>query len=443
MTFLVANSGIEPILEDIPRLLTAGAEWGACVVYITLTPKRLDRLPLIGVIVAGLFALVGVQLLAGALHLGWWWLGMVMAAATMYGLVWACTDTEWQRAGDRFVRAFVLAELAASLAWQIDQHFFVANGWPWERFAAVAVMLASALAAAWFAERRNFPPERRVAIDSRMFLATLSIGIVTFLMSNLSFVTDESPFVSSDHESILYIRTLVDLCGFVALYAMRAQRLQLQRAIDNQSMNSLLRAQHAQYEQSRRMQDSVNRKYHDLKHFATALRGEGDAQVRASLVDQLEDTIRGYDVVYDTGNPVVDTMLTAKVSQAQDLGITFTCVVDGHAVDFMEVADIVAIFGNALDNAIEATRKVPDPDQRLCRVALHRQGGFALLRFENYFGGELDLDDGLPRTTKDDQAHHGYGLLNTRQAVERYDGTFTVAAEDGWFVMRVLVPIPS
>lgn len=435
---------IEEALQDIPRWLTAYAEWGAALVYILLAPKRLSRIPLVIAIAAGLPLLWAVQEIAGSLPLGLWSLGMVLAGAAMYGLIWLCVDTDAKGAGDLFARAFVLGELIASLEWQLDQHFFAGPEWTWQRTTLVGVVVVGSLSLAYLAERRNFKPGTRIAIDGRILASTLSIALVTFLMSNLSFISDSGPFSAREGREVFYVRTLVDLAGFIALYAMRSQRLQLQRAIEIQSMNTLLRTQHDQYLQSRQQMEAVNARYHDMKHYIQALRGEADEGARAQLADDLEESIRGYSVVaLRTGNSVVDTMLASKVGQAELEGITVTCVVDGSAVDFLDVMDIVTVFGNALDNAIEATRKVEDPEQRLVRIAVYRQGDLALMRFENYFGGELRLIDGLPPTTKDEKHHHGYGLKNIREVAHKHHGTFTVHAEDGWFVLRILVPIPE
>ncbi|WP_374109453.1 ATP-binding protein [Actinotalea sp. K2] len=209
-------------------------------------------------------------------------------------------------------------------------------------------------------------------------------------------------------------------------------------------MDRLLHSQHEQYLQARNNIDVVNRKYHDLKHYINAIRGESSADARASYLDQLEDSIRDYDTRVETGNIVLDTILTTKSADCAQLGITLTCVADGAALDLMSPMDVAALVGNALDNAIEAAVVLPDPERRLLRVAVHRQDSFVMLRFENYYEGDLTFDDGLPRTTKGaDSLHHGYGLRNIRHIAERYGGTLTVHAEDGWFTVRVLIPVPG
>lgn len=431
---------IEP-LQDIPRLITALTEWGGCALYVALAPKRLPRPVVIGILALGLGLIVAIELVAGTLPLQVWALGRLTAALCVFALLWLCTRTTWTAAADLLARAWILAELVASFEWQLDQHFFSGQTWNPLRTCLVVAVFGLAFGAAWLAERRNFPPGRAVVADARYAIAALALALGTFLMSNLSFAFPTTPFSGRGGSEIFYIRTLVDMAGFVALYALRSQRLQLERALEVKSMGMILHTQHEQYVRSRELTDLVNARYHDMKHYIAAIRREPDAAVRSAIVDELEASVQGYSSTIETGNPVVDAMLGTGLTRAEREGVTITSVVDGAVVDFVEVIDLVTIFGNALDNAIEATRLVPDHDRRLVRVAVYGQDHFALIRFENYFGGELELEDGLPRTTKDDPRHHGYGLRNIRAAVAKYDGSLTLHVEDGWFVLRILLPV--
>ena len=89
-------------------------------------------------------------------------------------------------------------------------------------------------------------------------------------------------------------------------------------------------------------------------------------------------------------------------------------VADGAALDFMDVMDISNLFGNALDNAIEGTAKVADPERRLIHLSVARQKGFAAIRIENCYDGELQFENGLPVTTKADGRYHGFGVKSIR-----------------------------
>lgn len=436
---------IEDVLPDIPRLYTALAEWSACMVYVLLIRKRLPPARLAVAAGLGLGALVGVQLLAGTLPIALWVVGMALAVTAMYLLIAVCADGSLLNAGYFLARAFVLAELVASLQWQLHSFFFAApaDTAP-QPVALLVIVYGAAFSAAYGIERRHFPADQPFDVDRRDVLSAAAIAVITFLISNLSFLSTNTPFSGRLGPEIFYIRTLVDLAGYVALYAQQGQRLELRRAAEVEAMDRLLHSQHEQYLQARKNIDVVNRKYHDLKHYISAIRGEASADARASYLDQLEDSIRAHGTRVETGNIVLDTILTTKSAECDHLGINLTCVADGAALDFMSPMDVAALVGNALDNAIEAAVALPDPERRLLRVAVHGQDSFVMLRFENYFEGDLSFEDDLPQTTKGGRnLHHGYGLRNIRHIAESYGGTLTVHAEDGWFTVRVLIPVPG
>lgn len=47
----------------------------------------------------------------------------------------------------------------------------------------------------------------------------------------------------------------------------------------------------------------------------------------------------------------------------------------------------------------------------------------------------------MPKTTKQDKRFHGYGMKSIRKIVEKYNGSVTVNAKDGWFELRILMVV--
>ncbi len=209
------------------------------------------------------------------------------------------------------------------------------------------------------------------------------------------------------------------------------------------AINTALKNQYDQYCISRESIDLINRKYHDLKHQINALRAESDPQCRNQWLDEMESDIRQYEAQNKTGNAVLDTVLTSKSLYCQKNEISLTCVVDAQKLDFMRVMDICSIFGNALDNAIESVLQLEDREQRLIHVTVGPQKGFMVIRIENYFGGSLAFEDGLPVTTKKDKDYHGFGVKSIRRSVEQYNGAMTISTENGWFRLKLLIPLPE
>lgn len=436
-------------LPDIPRWYTGLAEWSAIVVYISLVRPRWHGLTRHLITFGSLPILIGVQLLAGALPLMFWTLGMALAVTTIFTVMYTATDSTATTAGYLTARAFVLAELVASLQWQIWVHFLPQHPSPalgTTAFTASVVWLLAAYAvgfgAARYAERRTFARDRALRIDTPSLITASAIAIGTFLVSNLSFLTTSTPFSGRTSTDIFYIRTLVDLAGYVALYTQQAYRNQVSNSVALAQTEALLKAQQEQYYQSQRNIEELNRIHHDLKHYVAAIREEDSAALRSTYLAELEDSIRGYESQIDTGNPTLDVILNSKMERCLRENISMTNVVDGQAVAFMDLVRLSALFGNALDNAIEASLRIDNPDERHIKVSVYRRLDFVMIKVENHTRTAVTLERGLPRTTKRDRTRHGYGLANMRSIVESYEGTMTIDVEDGWFTVRMLVPRP-
>ncbi|WP_426310424.1 ATP-binding protein [Cellulosimicrobium sp. E-16] len=432
-------------LPDIPRALTGLAEWLACLVYVLLRRPRLPRPQLVLLAAAALGAQVGVQALADLLPRQLWTVGMAAAVACMYGFIVAAARVSARDAGYFAARALVLAELVAALHWQVHCFFFLPEGRPgtaWQ-VAFFVLVYAVGYGVAYVVESRHFRPDQELDVTVGELASAVAIALVTFFMSNISFLNANTPFSGRLGLEIFYIRTLVDLCGFVALYAQQGQRLQHQARSEVRAIDEMLRRQHEQYLQSKRNMKIVHRKYHDLKHQIGVIRAEVDPRRRASYLDDLEASISGHARQADTGNGVLDVILTTKSQECAERDIDLTCVVDGALLDFMSAMDVAAVFGNALDNAIDGVLAVLDPEQRIIKVAVYARDRFVLLTVENYFSGELHTEGGDIVTRRSDRTRHGYGLKSIRYTAEKYGGSMTVNTEDRWFLLRVLLPLPQ
>ena len=433
---------IEQTLPDIPRILTGIAEWGAALTYVLIVARGDGRLRLGLLAGVALVVQVVLQVLAGLLPLVLWPVGMAVAVAAMFGLIATAARTPTRMTGYLTARALVLAELIASFHWQLHVFFFGEQDQVWDvgTIAFAVVVYGGAFALAAFVESRSFPRGEAADVTGREVFLSSAIALATFGMSNLSFLTADTPFSGRLGAEVFYIRTLVDFGGFVALNAQQRLRLETRARTELAAIDAVLRSQHDQYLQSKRSIEAVNRTYHDLKHQIEVIRAEENLDRKHSYLEELEEALQGYATLSRTGNSVLDVILTTKQAICLERGIELTCVADGRLIDFMSVMDISTIFGNALDNAIEATGSVPDRERRLIRMAVYAQGDLVLVAVENFFGGRLRVQGEEILTTKSDRTRHGYGLKSIKRIAERYGGSVTARAADGWFQLRILLP---
>ena len=213
-----------------------------------------------------------------------------------------------------------------------------------------------------------------------------------------------------------------------------------QLELDAAALEQVIVDRERQYRISRETMDAINLKVHDIKHQIRQLQ-DGAVEVDAKALASLEKDIRIYDSGVRSDNEALDTILTEKRLVCETEDINIACIADGQTLSFMEPSDIYALFGNALDNAIEAVRGVKDPERRAIRVIVRRMGDMASIHIENYFEGKVYFSGGLPVTSKSDAANHGYGTRSMRQTVEKYDGTITMGARNQLFQVNIMIPI--
>lgn len=269
----------------------------------------------------------------------------------------------------------------------------------------------------------------------------LLTAMLVFGVSNLGFLPLKVPFAGRDSVEIFNIRTMVDLGGIAILFAFQSlwKALYIQKELE--TIQTMMTNQYEQYKQAQRTMDLINYRYHDLKNHILLLRSKGYSQDSSDYLDKLEREIHEYEALNKTGNDVLDTLLTSKNLRCLEHKINMTCVVDGSLFEFMDVMDICAIFGNALDNAIECEIQIADYAKRIIHVDAFKERAFLIIRVENYCEERKKFDRELPVTTKKNSSVHGYGLKSLRYTVHKYKGELYIDISENWFNLRILIPI--
>lgn len=185
--------------------------------------------------------------------------------------------------------------------------------------------------------------------------------------------------------------------------------------------------------------DYINIKCHDLKHQIRRIASGGD--VKDSVIREIEDAVMIYDSDVKTGNDALDIVLTEKRLTCVKRGITFSCIADGAKLGFMTDADICSLFGNALDNAIEAVCRIDDPEKRSIGLNVKEAKGFLSVNVRNSCAGDVAFDGDLPRSTKGDDRSHGFGMKSMKAIAEKYGGELSASAGGGVFSLNVLFPL--
>ena len=141
------------------------------------------------------------------------------------------------------------------------------------------------------------------------------------------------------------------------------------------------------------------------------------------------------DWIIDTGNPVLDAILSEKIQKARKLNIDISHKIFISKGIKIDPIDCCVIFGNALDNAIEACIKLND--SRYININLNSQNNMIICKVRNSIKVNSILTN--YQTTKKDKSEHGLGLKNIEKAVRNYNGYMKIENNNQFFELSFVL----
>ncbi len=429
-------------LINIPRVYTALAEWLSCMVFCLILPRKVSIGRFAGIAVAFLTAQCLLLIPTERAWIYMWFPIMITAVVFMYLFLEVVTGSSVRSNLYCTLKAFLAAEFAASLEWQLAYYFrpLIKQDAIFHSILLV-VVYASVFILFYLLEKKITNDNADMDISKKELLSVILIVLAVFGFSNLGFMTPKTPFSGGGVMDIFNARTLVDFGGLAILYAYQSRVIELQAEKELLAIHTLLQGQYDNYRNYSESIDLINLKYHDLKHQIEGLRGEMSKEKRIEWIDAIEEELQDYQPEQQTGNYTLDTLLSGKLNSCRKRNIKFTCVADGKNLTFMHVMDICNIFGNALDNAIENVTLVEEEEKRLIHMKVFAQGTLLFISISNYCNHALELKNGFPVSTKLNKKNHGFGIKSIYYAVKKYNGNVSFGVEQDMFELKILIPM--
>ena len=194
-----------------------------------------------------------------------------------------------------------------------------------------------------------------------------------------------------------------------------------------------------QFLSSKQNIELMNIKCHDLKHQIKNLINQ---KVDEKELKEITSIINVYDSSIKTGNDVLDIVLTQKTLECNTKDICLTCLINGKLLNFMQETDIYSLFGNALDNSIEASLQV-NKNKRIISLTSSEKNNLLFVTLKNYTKNEPIFIDNLPQTTKDDKNYHGFGSKSIKRIVEKYNGTIHYFYDKEIFTLSIIFELDN
>lgn len=353
-----------------------------------------------------------------------------------YGSIQLCMKCEKSEA--MFCMTCALA--TQHLSYVLYDDVLALSGWAYDSVQAVAIISAVMLLvylAAYYLFVRKMKQHPELSFQNRENL--IVGGLLILFTIVIKFIME--PYLSARSMTKLYVLVSIYDVVCCVLALMLEQGLFRNQALTDEKnfLTQLVHMQEEQYRTSKANVEMVNIKCHDMKHQISHITSTTDPDA----IRELEQIISVYDSSLQTGNEILDVCLMEKKLLCEKNSIKLDCIANGQCLSFMQPSDLFSLFGNALDNAMEAVCKLDDVEKRIIFVSVKEELGMAIIHVENNYTGELIMADGIPRTSKDDEFYHGYGVKSIRMVVEKYDGNMALLPQNGIFNLNITIPVPE
>lgn len=184
------------------------------------------------------------------------------------------------------------------------------------------------------------------------------------------------------------------------------------------------------YDQTVQILHDVNKHIKAIEGLYGAEQGNTAGEYAAEIRELLKPLIP----VQYTENPILNILLTDKESVMREKGISVTIKVDNVNLNFLAPIDITTIFGNLLDNAIEAAEKLEG--EKYISVKIGSYHKMIAASIENNCG-EVKWKNGFPVSAKGKGG--GIGLLNVQSSVKKYDGNLILKSDGNKFIAELFL----
>lgn len=214
------------------------------------------------------------------------------------------------------------------------------------------------------------------------------------------------------------------------------------RSIRQDMERKNLMLQKSYYEELEQNQTKIRRFRHDMNNHLgviQALFRSGNTEDAEHYMEEIETRLAARTRVF-CKNSIINTVLNAKYNLALEQGINVFFHIDLDRLIGLDPISLCCLFSNTLDNAVEASVKIPDlKKRRISLKARVTENGYFTFEITNTKANAVREHKGRLVSDKEDSDTHGLGLANVREMVEKYSGTLDISYTETTFTVTVLI----
>ncbi len=277
-------------------------------------------------------------------------------------------------------------------------------------------------------------------IRHRWLILTLLFPASSLVMMLIIFISFQN---AQDLSISAFIYGLImAIANFAILYLINIMEKRTkedqQLTLLNQQMeiqSKSIAALNQSYQNQRRV---THEHLHQLQTIVDLL-DRGEELAIRQYISEIQGTRRTTALNINTHNPVLDAILNQKYQWASENGIKMQFQINDLSKITLGLNELVVLFANLFDNAIEACLMLPSDRAIYCHIICEESLYISIRNTSQ----PVEIVNGLIETTKEPRHEHGFGLPNIRHILNGLSAEFAYHFKDGWFHFVAEIPLVS
>ncbi len=223
-----------------------------------------------------------------------------------------------------------------------------------------------------------------------------------------------------------------------ALYLYEHTAKQAEKIHEQEQYEHHLRTQLKHFDDILITQKQIKKFKHDFENFKIGLSaylGRNDIAGAKAYLRNLQEKISLEKSVVETGNTALDSILSTKIAIAESKNIIVEKKIQIPENISIEPIDMCVIFGNVLDNAIEACERVEN-GHKLIIINIICKDEVLLCKISNT---AQFIDNNNLETSKEDKNNHGFGLENIKTTLAKYNSNLIIEKFENEFILKFVI----
>ncbi len=216
------------------------------------------------------------------------------------------------------------------------------------------------------------------------------------------------------------ILTITVIILFITLLIIKYKSIEMQ----NEMLTLKEKVFEEEYENLLQMMEKNGQLFHDMKNHLLILSNyaeQGDIESISNYIKEMGNNLCTEKNGFWTGNRILDLVISQKRSVAKRKEIDFQIQASRLPQLSIKDSEICALFGNLLDNAIEACEKIQS-DKRWIVLNINTQESLMYICISNNVAAIPQKKKERFVSEKPNKSMHGFGLKSVERIVKRHGG---------------------